>query len=73
MTVCASKAVILDVKQQKQHVLIMLRLLKQARQGYVVVEQFTARLTCLTHRPVTNVCVGCGFDPSSWHKTCCTV
>jgi hypothetical protein len=35
--------------------------------GYVVAEWFTARLTCLTHRPVTNVCAGCGFDPSSRH------
>jgi hypothetical protein len=34
---------------------------------YVVAEWFTAWLTCLTHRPVTNVCAGCGFDPSSRH------
>jgi hypothetical protein len=26
--------------------------------GYVVAERFTARLTCLTYRPVTNVLCG---------------
>jgi hypothetical protein len=26
-----------------------------------------ARLTFLSFRPVTNVCAGCGFDPSSRH------
>jgi hypothetical protein len=35
--------------------------------GYVVAERFTARLTRLTHRPVTDVCAGCAFDPSSRH------
>jgi hypothetical protein len=35
--------------------------------AYVVAERFTARLTCLNCRPVTNVCAGCGFDPSSRH------
>jgi hypothetical protein len=34
---------------------------------YMVAKRFTAHLTCLTHRPVTYVCVGCGFDPSSQH------
>jgi hypothetical protein len=29
--------------------------------GYVVAERFTARLTCLSYRPVTNVCAGCGL------------
>jgi hypothetical protein len=33
--------------------------------AYVVAERFTACLTCLSYRPVTNVCAGCGFDPSS--------
>jgi hypothetical protein len=33
--------------------------------GYVVAERFSA--SDVSNRPVTNVCAGCGFDPSWRH------
>jgi hypothetical protein len=45
---------------------------KQAQVGELSLNNGTwwpsgsARLTCLIYRSVTNVCAGCGFNPSSW-------